>query len=173
MLGKRAACHVGRVKNRVPDRQERRLHEAPQGHFSVYAPKKMDKDALVGHKAVGDAHTERNIFYLLGSAAHDAQLFILILHSAFQMARRVHVVMELDSGGELVLYLRRKAVLSQDDSQCYKVVLFVTLETPHDMDVMHRDIKPENVLLDGDCHVVLTSFELAKERDKSSETRHS
>lgn len=136
----------------------------------VYAMKVMDKEALVHRKAVSDAHAERNILAMVGQT--DAP-FIVRLHAAFQTSRRVYLVMDFASGGELMFHLRREAMLSEDDARFYAAELLVALENLHRMSIVHRDIKPENILLDGTAHLLLTDFGLAKELASDAETKHS
>lgn len=136
----------------------------------IYAMKVMDKDALIQRRAVSDAHAERNVLAMVGQTEAP---FIVRLHVAFQTTRRVYLVMDFASGGELMFHLRREAMLSEDDARFYAAELLVALQTLHAMDVVHRDIKPENVLLDGAGHLVLTDFGLAKELTSLSDQTHS
>lgn len=137
---------------------------------AVYAMKVMDKDALVQRKAVQDAHAERNILALVGQS--DVP-FVIRLHVAFQTSRRVYLVMDFASGGELMFHLRREAMLSEEAARFYAAELLIALESLHEMDIIHRDIKPENVLLDGNGHLVLTDFGLAKEIAGLEDQAHS
>lgn len=137
---------------------------------AVYAMKVMEKETLVKRKAVQDAHSERDILALVGQC--DAP-FIVRLHVAFQTARRVYLVMDFASGGELMFHLRREAMLSEDEARFYAAELLIALESLHNMDIVHRDIKPENVLLDGDGHLLLTDFGLAKEIAGLGDQAHS
>lgn len=137
---------------------------------AVYAMKIMDKDALVQREAVNDAHAERNILAMVGQT--DAP-FIVRLHAAFQTSRRVYLVMDFASGGELMFHLRREAMLSEDQARFYAAELLIALETLHNMGIVHRDIKPENILLDANAHVLLTDFGLAKELVGDAQMKHS
>ncbi|CAN8064572.1 unnamed protein product [Agarophyton chilense] len=137
---------------------------------AVYAMKVMEKDALISRKAVQDAHTERNILALVGQ--YDAP-FIIRLHVAFQTSKRVYLVMDFASGGELMFHLRREAMLSETQAKFYAAELLIALETLHNMHIVHRDIKPENVLLDSEGHLILTDFGLAKELSDDGEQTHS
>lgn len=137
---------------------------------AVYAMKIMDKEGLVQRKAVSDAHAERNILAMVGQT--DAP-FIVRLHAAFQTSRRVYLVMDFASGGELMFHLRREALLSEDEARFYAAELLIALETLHNMGIVHRDIKPENILLDAAAHLLLTDFGLAKELIGDAEANHS
>lgn len=137
---------------------------------AVYAMKVMEKEALVKRKAVQDAHAERNILAMIGQL--DVP-FIVRLHVAFQTSKRVYLVMDFASGGELMFHLRREAMLSEKEAKFYAAELLIALETLHDMNIVHRDIKPENVLLDGEGHLILTDFGLAKEVEGLGEQTHS
>lgn len=136
----------------------------------IYAMKVMDKSALIDRQAVRDAHAEKNVLALVGQKHAP---FIVRLHVAFQTSRRVYLVMDFASGGELMFHLRREAMLSEDDARFYAAELLVALQHLHALDVVHRDIKPENVLLDGEGHLVLTDFGLAKEVCAGQEQTHS
>lgn len=137
---------------------------------AVYAMKIMDKEGLIQRKAVSDAHAERNILAMVGQT--DAP-FIVRLHAAFQTSRRVYLVMDFASGGELMFHLRREAMLSEDEARFYAAELLIALETLHNMGIVHRDIKPENILLDAGAHLLLTDFGLAKELIGDAEMNHS
>lgn len=136
----------------------------------IYAMKVMDKEALIQRQAVSEAHSERNLLAMLGQRDMP---FIIRLHVAFQTARRVYLVMDFASGGELMFHLRREAMLSEAQARFYAAELLLALESLHGMDVIHRDIKPENVLLDGEGHLVLTDFGLAKEVAGLGDQQHS
>lgn len=137
---------------------------------TVYAMKVMEKEALIQRKAVQDAHAERNILALVGQSDIP---FIVRLHIAFQTSRRVYLVMDFASGGELMFHLRREAMLSEEAARFYAAELLIALESLHEMDIIHRDIKPENVLLDSNGHLVLTDFGLAKEIGGLEDQAHS
>lgn len=137
---------------------------------AVYAMKVMEKEVLIKRKAVQDAHSERDILAMVGQKRAP---FIVRLHVAFQTSKRVYLVMDFASGGELMFHLRREAMLSETSAKFYAAELLVALETLHNMDIVHRDIKPENVLLDGEGHLVLTDFGLAKEVSGLGEQAHS
>lgn len=127
---------------------------------AIYAMKVMEKASLIQRKAVNDAHAERNLLAMLGRTDTP---FIVRLHVAFQTGRRVYLVMDFASGGELMFHLRREALLGEDDARFYAAELLIALQALHEMNIIHRDIKPENVLIDSTGHLVLTDFGLAKQ----------
>lgn len=137
----------------------------------VYAMKVMEKELLIRRKAVRDAHAERNILAMVGESIDTN--FIVKLHVAFQTSKRVYLVMDFASGGELMFHLRREAMLSEEATRFYAAELLIALESLHKMHICHRDIKPENVLLDGDGHLVLTDLGLAKELTGLGDQTHS
>ena len=125
----------------------------------VYAMKMMRKADVVARNQVRHAVTERT---LLEVVRHP---FIVTLHYAFQSETALFLVMALQSGGELFFHLRREGAFSEARVQLYAAEVLLAIDALHRARFVYRDLKPENVLLDGEGHVRLSDFGLAKQID--------
>ena len=123
---------------------------------SVHAMKIMAKADVIARNQTRHTLTERA---LLEAVQHP---FIVPLHYAFQSASSLHLVMALQSGGELFFHLRREGAFSEKRVRLYAAEILLALEAIHAACFVYRDLKPENVLLDGEGHVRLSDFGLAK-----------
>merc|ERR1712059_119662 len=65
-------------------------------------------------------------------------------------------------GGELFTYLRRAGKFSPSSVLFYSAEIVSALDYLHSMGVIYRDLKPENLLLDGEGHLKIIDFGLAK-----------
>jgi len=132
----------------------------------VYAMKMLRKDQIVKSSQIAHAKTERNV---LQAASHP---FIVRLHSAFQSARNLYLVMEYCPGGELFFHLSRAGRFPEMRCRFYAAEIVLAIEYLHTLGVIYRDLKPENVLIDADGHVKLSDFGLSKQgiRDNYSAT---
>lgn len=52
----------------------------------------------------------------------------------------------------------------------YAAEIILALEYLHNMGVVYRDLKPENILMDGEGHICLTDFGMAKLLAKGGKT---
>jgi serine/threonine protein kinase len=67
------------------------------------------------------------------------------------------------AGGELLFHLKRKKKFPETYTRFYTAEIVLALEELHRNGVVYRDLKPENILFDGDGHIKLADFGLAKE----------
>jgi serine/threonine protein kinase len=123
----------------------------------LFAMKVLTKASIIKRKQVDHTNTERRV---LGSINHP---FIVRLHYAFQTKEKLYFVLDYASGGELFFHLSRMKKFSEATARFYCAELTLALDALHDHDVVYRDLKPENILLDGEGHVKLVDFGLAKE----------
>ena len=70
--------------------------------------------------------------------------------------------MEYIDGEDLKALLRRIGRLPQDKGVQIAQQLCAGLAAAHDQGVLHRDLKPANIMIDGQGHVRITDFGLAK-----------
>lgn len=123
----------------------------------LYAVKTMSKDFVLGEDKVNQILTERNIMI---NAHHP---FIIQLHSAFQTACELNLVLDFCPGGELFFHLHKQGRFNEKQAKFYFAEILLGLEYLHGQDIVYRDLKPENVLLDIDGHIKITDFGLSKE----------
>jgi serine/threonine protein kinase len=122
----------------------------------VFAMKVMRKEDVFKRNQVRHTITERN---LLQMVRHP---FIVPLHYAFHDANSLYLVMELQVGGELFFHLRREGAFAEPRVRLYAAEILLALDALHAAGYVYRDLKPENVLLNGNGHVCLSDFGLAK-----------
>ncbi len=72
------------------------------------------------------------------------------------------IVMEYVDGKNLKTILRDKKILPISDAIMYLKQILKALEYSHSRNIIHRDIKPANILLDGNNHLKLSDFGIAK-----------
>ncbi|XP_057856249.1 serine/threonine-protein kinase PEPKR2 [Cryptomeria japonica] len=85
---------------------------------------------------------------------------IVTLHSVYEDADSLHLVMEICSGGRLVDCMKKRSYSEREAAQLIKQLTAV-IQHCHEMGVVHRDIKPENVLLTCDGQMKLSDFGLS------------
>jgi len=123
----------------------------------LYAMKVLAKQNIIKRKQVEHTRTERNV---LGKLNHP---FIVKLHYAFQTEAKLYFVLDYCAGGELFFHLSRMKKFPEHMARFYAAEIALALDTMHKNGVVYRDLKPENILLDGDGHIKLADFGLAKE----------
>ena len=138
-----------------------------RGDNKIYAMKAMQKSDVASRNQVRHALTERKLL-----ACIRGHPFIVPLEFAFQSESHLYLVLALQSGGELFFHLRRDGAFTETRARLYAAEILLALEAIHTAGFVYRDLKPENVLLDGEGHVRLSDFGLAKEAkgDDSLET---
>ena len=124
-----------------------------------YACKSISKGKLVHDKDIDDVRREILILQHLAGQPNIVQF-----KGAFEDKQKIHVVMELCSGGELFDRILARGSYSEREaaSICRQIVNVV--HACHFMGVMHRDLKPENFLLasrDEDAPIKATDFGLS------------
>ncbi|KNE59666.1 AGC/PKA protein kinase [Allomyces macrogynus ATCC 38327] len=121
-----------------------------------FAMKVLKKTEVVKHKQVEHTLNEKHI---LEQLQHP---FLVNLHSSFQDASRLYIVMDYITGGELFTYLRRSQRFSNNVAKFYAGEVLLAFEYLHKRDIIYRDLKPENLLLDGQGHIKIIDFGFAK-----------
>jgi serum/glucocorticoid-regulated kinase 3 len=124
---------------------------------NLYAMKVLAKQNIIKRKQVEHTRTERSV---LGKLNHP---FIVKLHYAFQTDAKLYFVLDYAAGGELFFHLSRMKKFPEHMSRYYAAEIALALDAMHTNGVVYRDLKPENILLDGDGHIKLADFGLAKE----------
>jgi len=73
---------------------------------------------------------------------------IIRLYAAYETPRKLYLVTELSTGGELMKRLGSdNSVYSEDDVRKHVLTILKAVEYMHSKQCAHRDLKPENVLL--------------------------
>jgi serine/threonine protein kinase len=128
-----------------------------KGTNQLFAMKVMKKEDIVKNGMVESCKAEKAI---MQNITHP---YIVKLHYAFQTKDKLYLVMDLLPGGELFDHLSKEGKFSEERCRVYGAEVAAALDHVHKHDIIYRDLKPENLVLDGDGHVVLTDFGLAKQ----------
>lgn len=98
-----------------------------------------------------------NSFLLLLLCRHPN---ILTLYTYFHDERRIYLVLELASEGELYRHLQMSpnGRFPENRAARYTYQVAAALHYCHLNDVIHRDLKPENLLLSVDDQIKLSDF---------------
>jgi len=123
----------------------------------ILAIKSIQKNRLIQSDKVHTVVSERNI---LTKASHP---FIVSLKFAFQTPSKFYLGLEYASGGELFFHMHKQGSFSITNIRIYIAEITLALNYLHSIGIIYRDLKPENVLLDGEGHIKLTDFGLAKD----------
>ena len=73
-----------------------------------------------------------------------------------------YIVMPYMPGGTLGEYIEKNGPLSLEEAQYYFEQLAPALDYAHAHGFVHCDVKPANILLDEECHVLLSDFGIAR-----------
>ena len=89
--------------------------------------------------------------------------FIVRMHHAFQTSRKLYLIFDFASGGQLFLHLTREGLLDESTVKIYAAEIVLAVSFLHERGIIHRDLKPENILLHGSGHICISDFGLAKQ----------
>lgn len=122
----------------------------------VYAMKVMRKAKILARDHGEYVRAERDV---LTSVRHP---YIVMLNWSFQTSTKLYLVMDFVNGGHLFFNLYRAGIFDESQARLYTAEIVAAIAHLHSLHIVHRDLKPENVLLDGEGHVRVTDFGLAK-----------
>lgn len=83
---------------------------------------------------------------------------ILRMYGYFYDAKRIYLILEYSTGGELYKKLTSKGRFSEHASARYIADLSKALKFCHSKHVIHRDIKPENLLIGAHGEIKIADF---------------
>ncbi|KAH9297208.1 hypothetical protein KI387_028890 [Taxus chinensis] len=119
------------------------------------AIKIIDKGMVFKHKLMYQVKREISTMKLMRHPK------IVRLYEVLASKKKIYLVMEYVTGGELsdrIAYLRK---ISEEESRKYFHQLINAIEYCHSRNVYHRDLKPENLLLDGKGNLKVSDFGLS------------
>lgn len=89
--------------------------------------------------------------------------FLIQLRYAFQTDSHLYFATDFYDGGDVFSLLQNnRGRLSEHHARRIIAEIVLALSWLHEQNIVYRDLKPENVVLDGDGHVRLADFGLAK-----------
>ena len=95
---------------------------------------------------------------------------IIKLYEIFDESKKMNLVMELVTGGELFDRIVERGNYTEKDAANTIYTLCNALDHLHKMNIVHRDLKPENILYassDPDAEIKVADFGLARVADGS------
>ncbi|KAJ2159782.1 hypothetical protein GGF46_002778 [Coemansia sp. RSA 552] len=186
----KSAGHGRDIGSRHPGHRERREHHI--GDFlikQVLGKGTFSKVCLAEHRATkqkfalkfikakspqGGSTDKHNIrvereIKLLSLLYHPniVRIYDVIQHSKFTM-----IVMEHNSGGELLHHIRKRGRLHESEARVLFRQIVSAMDYTHRNCIIHRDLKMENIMLDSDGRIRIIDFGFANtfEWDKQLDT---
>lgn len=132
-----------------------------------YAVKALKKNSVIGNDDVPATMTERRVLTLAGKPN-----FLTHMYAAFQSDSNLFFVMELVTGGDLMHHVIDQGQLPERAVKFYVAEVACGLWALHERGILYRDLKLDNVMIDGEGHVKLADFGLAKEGLEPGQTAH-
>lgn len=118
----------------------------------VYALKKVPKDLVLKNLNTTFFMNEKDVM----TGPHSE--WITKCYFCIQDSSFLYYIMEFIPGGDLMCYLSRIDVLSEDEIRFYAAEIFTAIHAMHQLGWIHRDLKPDNILIDQHGHVKLADF---------------
>ncbi|KAI9221210.1 kinase-like domain-containing protein [Blastocladiella britannica] len=120
-------------------------------------PSTPTRDGQQQPKIFRDGMIERDLL-----ASINEHPFLITLRYAFQDTRHLYLVLDWAQGGEMWEYVNAQGRCKENEAKFYIAEILLALEHLHSLQIIYRDVKMENVLIDGNGHIKLTDFGLAK-----------
>ena len=86
---------------------------------------------------------------------------IVKLYEVLQLGDKLHLVMELVTGGELLEVIARTRKLLESEARHYFHQIMDALNYMHSIGIVHRDLKPENLLVTSGKVLKIADFGLS------------
>lgn len=122
----------------------------------MYAMKVLEKTQIRDSDLIENSKVERIILSQVSFP------FIVDLYYSFQTNKRLYLVTEYVSGGDLFQLMQKTKKFSFDQIRLYLAEILLSLEYLHKKNCIYRDLKPENILLQSDGHIKIIDFGLSK-----------
>lgn len=87
---------------------------------------------------------------------------IIHVYDVMDIGDKVFVIMDLATGGDLLVYIKARGFVKESLSRKIFLQLLQAIKYCHINGVLHRDLKCENILLDEGNNVKITDFGFAK-----------
>ncbi|KAJ3445715.1 serine/threonine-protein kinase dclk3 [Anaeramoeba flamelloides] len=123
----------------------------------IYAVKILKKSQLTNQKKLIENEIE-----ILGNLDHPN---VIKVKEIFDTPKKIFIVMEYVSGGELFQKLQQDEKFSEKQTSKIIKMILLALQYLHKNQIVHRDLKPENILYteeNDEIIVKLTDFGLSK-----------
>ncbi|CAJ0943204.1 unnamed protein product, partial [Mesorhabditis belari] len=160
-------------RNTVTERNFVRMHEIGRGSFGrvyrvvarkdsrgVYALKVMEKSKILSRNAVEQVKREVKIQKHLGAYTFVARLFF-----CWQNRGNLFCLQQIADGpsGDLFTVWRDHGPFPEETIRILGAEFACAIDYMHRNGIIYRDLKLENVVIDGDGHILIVDFGLAKE----------
>ncbi|KAI4303699.1 hypothetical protein MLD38_039300 [Melastoma candidum] len=119
------------------------------------AIKILDKEEVLKHKMIGQIKREISTMKLIRHPN------VIRMYEVMASKKRIYIVLELVTGGELFDKIASKGRLKEDEARKYFQQLINAVDYCHSRSVFHRDLKPENLLLDATGTLKVSDFGLS------------
>lgn len=86
---------------------------------------------------------------------------VVQLYEIIETPKKLYLIMEYASGGELFDYIVKHQKLSEKESCKFFQQIISGMEYMHRLNIVHRDLKPENLLLDYKKNIKIVDFGLS------------
>ena len=130
---------------------------------NVYLAREKESGVVVALKVIFKKQVDRHAIYdqLRDEVEIQSRLRhpgVLRLYGYFHDDKRVYLVLELATGGELYKRLQAEERFSEAQTARWIAQIADALRVVHENKVIHRDIKPENLLLDAEDNLKIADF---------------
>jgi 5'-AMP-activated protein kinase catalytic alpha subunit len=124
------------------------------------AIKVLEKDRICDVSDVERVSREIHILKLIRHP-NIIQLYEVLASQIIETPRKLYLIMEYASGGELFDYIVKNNKLKEKEACKFFHQLIAGIEYIHKLHIVHRDLKPENLLLDHNNNIKIVDFGLS------------